>query len=148
MTLHVTSWWHVSLQHLYVCERMHRFQKITGIVNKPKSNDPWSNPETYYQCIFWNLCVKGAYMWKRLISIKIRFWLMSQEYLAADVMRWSGQHLKCDTYLHINHLGFMRESISAWNAAILPLLLNLIFTPNTLKTRNLHQDCSKLCKVR
>ncbi len=43
-----------------VCERTHRFQKITGSVNEPKSNDPGMIPGTHYPCIFRNLCVKEA----------------------------------------------------------------------------------------
>ncbi len=43
-----------------VCERTHRFQKITGSVNEPKSNDPGMIPGTHYPCIFQNLCVKEA----------------------------------------------------------------------------------------
>ncbi len=38
-----------------VCERTHRFQKITGSVNEPKSNDPGMIPGTHYPCIFRNL---------------------------------------------------------------------------------------------
>ncbi len=43
-----------------VCERTHRFRKITGSVNEPKSNDPGMIPGTHYPCIFRNLCVKEA----------------------------------------------------------------------------------------
>ncbi len=43
-----------------VCERTHRFRKITGSVNEPKSNDPGMIHGTHYPCIFRNLCVKGA----------------------------------------------------------------------------------------
>ncbi len=43
-----------------VCERTHRFRKITGSVNEPKSDDPGTNAGTHYPCIFRNLCVKGA----------------------------------------------------------------------------------------
>ncbi len=49
------------------CEHMHRFRKITGSVNEPKSNDPGMIPGTHYPCIFRNLCVKEAYV----ISIQI-----------------------------------------------------------------------------
>ncbi len=45
-----------------VCERTHRFQKITGSVNEPQSNDPGTNHRTHYPCIFWNFCVKEAYV--------------------------------------------------------------------------------------
>ncbi len=43
-----------------VCERTHRFRKITGSVNEPESNDPGMIPGTHYPCIFRNLCVKEA----------------------------------------------------------------------------------------
>ncbi len=49
---------HVSLR--VVCESTHRFRKITGSVNEPKSNDPGMIPGTHYPCIFRNLCVKEA----------------------------------------------------------------------------------------
>ncbi len=49
---------HVSLR--VVCERTHRFRKITGSVNEPKSDHPGMIPGTHYPCIFRNLCVKEA----------------------------------------------------------------------------------------
>ncbi len=39
-----------------VCERTHRFQKITGSVNEPKSD----HHGTHFPCIFQNGCVKEA----------------------------------------------------------------------------------------
>ncbi len=44
-----------------VCERTHRFRKITGSVNEPKSDHPGSNHGTHFPCIFQNGCVKEAY---------------------------------------------------------------------------------------
>ncbi len=41
-----------------VCECTHRFRKITGSVNEPKSDHPGMIPGTHYPCIFRNLCVK------------------------------------------------------------------------------------------
>ncbi len=43
-----------------VCERTHRFQKITGSVNEPKSDHPGTNHGTHFPCIFRNGCVKEA----------------------------------------------------------------------------------------
>ncbi len=39
-----------------VCERTHRFRKINGSVNEPKSD----HHGTYFPCIFRNGCVKEA----------------------------------------------------------------------------------------
>ncbi len=43
-----------------VCERTHRFRKITGSVNEPKSDHPGTNHGTHFPCIFRNGCVKEA----------------------------------------------------------------------------------------
>ncbi len=43
-----------------VCERTHRFRKITGSVNEPKSDHPGTNHGTHFPCIFQNGCVKEA----------------------------------------------------------------------------------------
>ncbi len=42
-----------------VCERRsdHRFRKITGSVNEPKSDHPGTNHRTHFPCIFRNGCV-------------------------------------------------------------------------------------------
>ncbi len=45
-----------------VCERTHRFRKITGSVNEPKSDHPGTNHWTHFPCIFRNGCVKEAYV--------------------------------------------------------------------------------------
>ncbi len=49
---------HVSLR--VVCERTHRFWKITGSVNETKSDHPGTNHGTHFPCIFRNGCVKEA----------------------------------------------------------------------------------------
>ncbi len=49
---------HVSLR--VVCERTHRFRKITGSVNEPKSDHPGTSHGTHFPCIFQNGCVKEA----------------------------------------------------------------------------------------
>ncbi len=43
-----------------VCERMHRFQKVTGSVNEPKSDYPGTNHGTHFSVYFleW-LCERG-----------------------------------------------------------------------------------------
>ncbi len=43
-----------------VCECTHRFRKITGSVNEPKSDHPGTNHGTHFTCIFRNGCVKEA----------------------------------------------------------------------------------------
>ncbi len=43
-----------------VCERTHRFRKITGSVNETKSDHPGTNHGTHIPCIFRNGCVKEA----------------------------------------------------------------------------------------
>ncbi len=43
-----------------VCERTHRFRKITGSVNEPKSDHPGTDHGTHFPCIFRNGCVKEA----------------------------------------------------------------------------------------
>ncbi len=43
-----------------VCEHTHRFRKITGSVNEPKSDHPGTNHGTHFPCIFRNGCVKEA----------------------------------------------------------------------------------------
>ncbi len=43
-----------------VCERTHRFWKITGSVNETKSDHPGTNHGTHFPCIFRNGCVKEA----------------------------------------------------------------------------------------
>ncbi len=43
-----------------VCERMHRFRKITDSVNEPKSDHPGTNHGTHFPCIFRNGYVKEA----------------------------------------------------------------------------------------
>ncbi len=53
-----------------VCERTHRFRKITGSVNEPKSDHPGTNHGTHFPCIFRNGCVKEAYM----------IWFIAQPY--------------------------------------------------------------------
>ncbi len=50
---------HVSLQ--VVCECTHRFGKITGSVNEPKSNDPETNHRAHFPCTFPNDCVREAF---------------------------------------------------------------------------------------
>ncbi len=51
---------HVSLR--VVCERTHRFRKITSSVNEPKSDHPGTNHGTHFPCIFRNGCVKEAWV--------------------------------------------------------------------------------------
>ncbi len=43
-----------------VCECTHRFRKITGSVNEPKSDHHGTNHGTHFPCIFRNGCVKEA----------------------------------------------------------------------------------------
>ncbi len=40
------------------CECTHRFWKITGSVNEPKSDHPGTNHGTHFPCILRNGCVK------------------------------------------------------------------------------------------
>ncbi len=65
---------HVSLR--VVCERTHRFRKITGSVNEPKSDHPGTNHGTHFPCIFRNGCVNEAsdwrWTWRRT---DVAFWL-------------------------------------------------------------------------
>ncbi len=53
-----------------VCEGTHRFRKITGSVNEPKSDHPGTNHRTHFPCIFWNGCVKEA-----LVNL-LKHWLV------------------------------------------------------------------------
>ncbi len=45
---------------VFTCECTHRFRKITGSVNEPKSDHPGTNHGTHFPCIFRNGCVKEA----------------------------------------------------------------------------------------
>ncbi len=57
---------HVSLR--VVCERTHRFRKITGSVNEPKSDHPGTNHGTHFPCIFRNGCVKEALLDQKTVE--------------------------------------------------------------------------------
>lgn len=55
-----------SLRDVYECT--HRFRKVTGSVNEPKSNNPVTN-----QCVFRNLCVKEA------VVLLVLWWLLNDQ---------------------------------------------------------------------